>query len=76
MSAISPEPRSLRANPEGRTLKPVTKEPTVAKLVRLTESQLKRIERAAKTRSPRPSSSWYIVQAALDRAEADLAKSA
>jgi hypothetical protein len=70
MSAISHETPALRANPEGRLLKPVVKQPTKTKLIRLTDAQLKLIERAAKSLDPRPSSSYFIVQAALERATA------
>lgn len=68
MSAISSDSRSLRANPAGRLLKPVTKAQTITKLVRLTRAELTQIERATKSLSPRPSSSWFIVQAALEKA--------
>ena len=64
MSAISsPSPKAsenyLRAPSGAKT-----------KLVRLGSSQLKLIERAAKKRNT--SSSWYVVQAALRAATADL----
>lgn len=44
------------------------------KLIRLDAAELRLIERAASSRSPRISSSWYIVQAAVERAHRELKK--
>ncbi|MCU1338862.1 MAG: hypothetical protein JWO19_4443 [Bryobacterales bacterium] len=74
MSQISRKVRAPRADPRGRALKPYVpgRPAATTKLIRLDEADLKLIERAAKSREPPPSSSWYIVQAALARARADL----
>jgi uncharacterized protein (DUF1778 family) len=44
------------------------------KLIRLDAAELRLIERAASSHTPRVSSSWYIVQAAVERAQRDLRK--
>jgi hypothetical protein len=71
MAVIS---RKVRANPEGRVLKPHVfgKPPAKTKLIRLDDRDLRLIERATRKLDPRPTSSYFIVSAAIERAKAVL----
>ncbi len=70
MSAISPRQRSPRKSSLIPAAKPPVKGGATEKLIRLAPSELRKIERAAATSEPPMSASWFIVQAAVARAEA------